>query len=173
MFERLLVPIDGTPNAERAMTASIALARKLQAAIVGFMAEPDLRTGSNRRLEAAQAHPKAKAAADSPTLKKTPGHPKFSSAPVGRWDGQSPALEGAQKVLQQFQAQATAADVPFEGVVAYTAEVDDAIISTAQQQHCDLIVMVTHGRGAFGERLFGSHTKSVMSKCQLPLLVLR
>ncbi len=171
MFERLLVPIDGTPNAERAMTASIALARKLQAAIVGFMAEPDLRAGSDKRIAAELAH--AKAAAGSHALKKTPGHPKFSSAPAQGRVGQSPALEGAQKVMQQFQAEAAAADVPFEGVVAYTAEVDDAIISTAQQQHCDLIVMVTHGRGAFGERLFGSHTKSVMSKCQLPLLVLR
>lgn len=173
MIERLLVPIDGTPNAERAMTASIELARKLQAAIVGFIAEPDLRAGSDKRLEAEQAHPNAKAAAGTHAHKKTPGRPKVSSAPVGGRDWQSPALEGAQKVMQQFQAQAAAADVPFEGVVAYTAEVDDAIISTAQQQHCDLIVMVTHGRGAFGERLFGSHTKSVMSKCQLPLLVLR
>jgi nucleotide-binding universal stress UspA family protein len=46
------------------------------------------------------------------------------------------------------------------------------IIKAAQKHTCDLIVMVTHGRGAFGERLFGSHTKSVMSQCKLPLLVL-
>ena len=145
MFERLLVPIDGTPTAERAMTASIALARKLQAAIVGFIAEPDLRAAADKPLATDKTPAKAKAAADS----------------------------HAHQVLKQFQAQATAAHVPFEGVMAFTAEIDEAIISTAQQQHCDLIVMVTHGRGAFGERLFGSHTKSVMSKCALPLLVLR
>jgi nucleotide-binding universal stress UspA family protein len=38
--------------------------------------------------------------------------------------------------------------------------------------HCDLIVMVTHGRGAFGEMLFGSHTKNVLARSLLPLLVL-
>jgi nucleotide-binding universal stress UspA family protein len=35
-----------------------------------------------------------------------------------------------------------------------------------------MIVMVTHGRGAFGELLFGSHTKNVLSKSKIPLLVL-
>ena len=145
MFERLLVPIDGTPTAERAMSASIALARKLHAAIVGFIAEPDLRAASDKPAATDKTPSKAKAAADS----------------------------HARKVLEEFQAQAAAAQVPFEGVMAHTAEIDDAIISTAQAQRCDLIVMVTHGRGSFGERLFGSHTKSVMSKCKLPLLVLR
>jgi nucleotide-binding universal stress UspA family protein len=33
-------------------------------------------------------------------------------------------------------------------------------------------VMATHGRGAFGELLFGSHTKGVMAKTRLPLFVL-
>ena len=36
-----------------------------------------------------------------------------------------------------------------------------------------MIVMVTHGRGAFGELLFGSHTKNVLAKSKMPLLVLR
>jgi nucleotide-binding universal stress UspA family protein len=32
--------------------------------------------------------------------------------------------------------------------------------------------MATHGRGFFGELLFGSHTRSVMAQSKLPLLVL-
>ena len=35
-----------------------------------------------------------------------------------------------------------------------------------------MIVMVTHGRGAFGEFLFGSYTKAVLAGSRLPLLVL-
>ncbi len=35
-----------------------------------------------------------------------------------------------------------------------------------------MIVMRTHGRGTFGELLFGSNTKNVLAKCKLPLLVL-
>ena len=32
--------------------------------------------------------------------------------------------------------------------------------------------MATHGRGAFGDLLFGSHTKAVMARTKVPLLVL-
>ena len=42
----------------------------------------------------------------------------------------------------------------------------------AEELGCDLIAMVTHGRGTFGELLFGSHTKNVLSRSKLPLLVL-
>jgi nucleotide-binding universal stress UspA family protein len=35
-----------------------------------------------------------------------------------------------------------------------------------------MVVMVTHGRGAFGEFLFGSQTKAMLAGCSLPLLVL-
>ena len=37
---------------------------------------------------------------------------------------------------------------------------------------CDMIVMATHGRGTFGELLFGSQTKNVMARSKLPLVVL-
>jgi nucleotide-binding universal stress UspA family protein len=52
------------------------------------------------------------------------------------------------------------------------ARVDRAIIAKAEARGCDLIVMVTHGRGAFGEFLFGSQTKAVLAGSKLPLLVL-
>ena len=42
MIKNLLVPLDGTELSERAMTQSIDLARQLGAAIVGFVAEPDM-----------------------------------------------------------------------------------------------------------------------------------
>ena len=47
-----------------------------------------------------------------------------------------------------------------------------AIIDGALHEHCDLIVMATHGRGFFGELLFGSNAKAVISRCKLPVLVL-
>jgi nucleotide-binding universal stress UspA family protein len=53
MYERLLVPIDGGVLAERAFGASIELARKLGASIVGFIAEPYGEAGSD---SAAQQH---------------------------------------------------------------------------------------------------------------------
>ena len=48
----------------------------------------------------------------------------------------------------------------------------DAIIEQAETSGCDMIVMLTHGRGALGELIFGSHTKNVLARSKLPLLVL-
>ena len=68
---------------------------------------------------------------------------------------------------------AQAAGVPFTGHHAQVPRIDKAIIAEAESRGCDLIVMVTHGRGAFGEFLYGSQTKAVLSGSKLPLLVLR
>ena len=92
MYRNLFVPVDGSPLSERAMQASIDLARQLGAAFTGLHA---------------------------------------------RNDG-----------------------------------IDRAIIDQAETSGCDMIVMLTHGRGSFGELMFGSHTKNVLAKSKLPLLVL-
>jgi nucleotide-binding universal stress UspA family protein len=78
----------------------------------------------------------------------------------------------ARETLGAFGRRAEAEGVRFQGAHAATGAVDEAIVSHATALGCDLIVMVTHGRGAFGELLFGSHSKSVLSRTQLPVLVL-
>ena len=62
--------------------------------------------------------------------------------------------------------------MPSEGKFKRTDSADDAIVQAVEEYDCDLVVMCTHGRGALGELLFGSHTKSVMSRCKVPLLVI-
>lgn len=78
----------------------------------------------------------------------------------------------AHELLARFEQQAAAAGVPFTGLHARHNVVDLAIVAQAEESGCDLIVMATHGRGKFGELLFGSHTRNVLSRCKLPLLVL-
>ncbi|MFO1293010.1 MAG: universal stress protein [Rubrivivax sp.] len=146
-IKRMLVPVDGSARTERAIETSIGLARQLGAVIVGFVAET---TGSTP--------PAASAPAGSPQ----------GAASEYDDDAAGPALP----VLARFEAAARAAGVPFEGVLDRVARVDQAIIAAAESQRCDLIVMVTRGRGAFGEFLFGSQTKAVLAGCRLPLLVL-
>jgi hypothetical protein len=66
-------------------------------------------------------------------------------------------------VLDRFAQCAHEAGVSFEGHHAQVPRIDKAIIDAAESRGCDLIVMVTHGRGAFGEFLYGSETKAVLS----------
>lgn len=146
MFTHLLVPVDGSELSERATQASLELARKLGARITGFVAEP---------------------MAPLPTMSSNPAaYQRETEAHQARTEAH------AREVLKQFAAKAAAAGVPFDGKFQRTDTVDDAIVKAAAEFQCDLIVMVTHGRGAFGELLFGSHTKNVLSRSKTPLLVL-
>jgi nucleotide-binding universal stress UspA family protein len=146
MYKNLLVPVDGSDLSDRAMQASIDLARQLGAAIVGFVAEPDM------PLPNVGTQPTVYARQREVHEQHVDGH--------------------AHEVLTRFGAMAREAGVEFRGRHAVTDSVDTAIAQLAQELECDMIVMVTHGRGAFGELLFGSHTKNVLSKCKIPLLVL-
>jgi nucleotide-binding universal stress UspA family protein len=146
VYKKLLVPVDGSDLSERAMQESIALARQLGAAIVGFVVEPDM------PLPNAGTQPTAYARAREQHEQRTDGH--------------------AHEVLSRFGALAGEAGIAFSGRHVRTDQTDRAIVEAAAEVECDMIVMVTHGRGVFGELLFGSHTKNVLTKSKIPLLVL-
>lgn len=147
MYKRLLVPVDGNELTDRAIEASIELAQQLGAAITGFVAEP--------------------------VLPLPPGpRPQFYFQEDMREHDAMTAAH-ARQVLSRFEAAAAAAGVAFEGYHDQVPRIDRAIIEAAEARGCDMIVMVTHGRGAFGEFLFGSQTKAVLAGSKLPLLVIR
>ncbi len=146
MYRHILVPVDGSELTDRSIEASIALAKQLGAAITGFVAEPLLSIASMPRAR---------------TMLEREAREHHANTEAH-----------ARKILARFEAAAQAAGVPFKGVFDQVPQVDHAIIEAAESQGCDMIVMVTHGRGAFGEFLFGSQTKAVLAGSKLPLLVL-
>jgi nucleotide-binding universal stress UspA family protein len=147
MYTHLLVPIDGSELSQNAVESSLALAQKLGARVTGFVAEPmaPLPAGSSGL---------------NAYLDKTEEHQARTEA-------------HARELLARFHAAADVAGVTFHGHFKRTEAVDDAIVEAAETFGCDLVVMATHGRGALGELLFGSHTKNVISRSKLPVLVLR
>jgi nucleotide-binding universal stress UspA family protein len=88
-------------------------------------------------------------------------------------DDETATAASAHRILAHFASCAQAAGVPYEGVYHQAPRVDRAIIETAESHGCDMILMVTHGRGAFGEFLYGSQTKAVLAASKLPLLILK
>ncbi|MCB2021155.1 MAG: universal stress protein [Rhizobacter sp.] len=144
MFEHLLVPIDGSDLSQRAMDASIELARKLGARITGFIAEPFATPPPGigmAYLDAVKKHDKS-------------------------------AFAHAEGVLSAFAARCAEAGVAFTPHATQAGQIDDAILAAAAKHGCDMIVMVTHGRSALGELMWGSHAKTLLSRSRLPLLVL-
>jgi nucleotide-binding universal stress UspA family protein len=147
MFRNLLVPVDGSEIAERAIEQAVGLARQLGASITGFVvmpqpALPTMGTHLASYRQEARAHEE-----------RTEAH--------------------ARKVLAHFGEIAQAAGVGFDAQVDRNDDVASAIAQAATRLGCDMIVMATHGRGAFGQLLFGSQTKRVLAQTHTPLLVLQ
>jgi nucleotide-binding universal stress UspA family protein len=146
MYEHLLVPVDGSELSERAMASSVALAHRLGARITGFIVEP-------------YAPPLASIGGGYAVQREVRQHDSLADA-------------HANTVLARFEQLATAQGVRFERHCTQSTDIDEAIVGAAQEHDCDLIVIVTHGRSALGEWLWGSHTKSLLAMTKLPLLVL-
>ena len=47
------------------------------------------------------------------------------------------------------------------------------ILATAEEKHCDVIVMGTHGRGALVDAMMGSTTSRVLRRSKIPVLAVR
>jgi len=146
MYKRLLVPVDGSELSLRAMTESVELAAQLGAAVIGFVVE---------------------------ALPPVPA----SAVPLAHYEEEVAAHDAkteahAHQVLERFAQQAAQRQVAFEAHLDHDDDVAGAIARAAESRGADLIVMVTHGRSSFGELLFGSQTKNVMTRTKLPLLVL-
>jgi nucleotide-binding universal stress UspA family protein len=146
MYKRLLVPVDGSEISRRAVDESLALAKQLGASVVGFVVEA------------------------MPPLPSSGAALANYQREVSEHDAKTAAH--ANKVLAKFGEAAAAASVSFEAHYDRDDDIAGAIAKAAAAKECDLIVMVTHGRGTFGELLFGSQTKNVMARSKLPLLVL-
>ena len=146
MYQHLFVPVDGSELSQRAIEGSIALAKQLGARITGFVAEPEL------------------------ALSETSHNAQLFTQHIHEHDARNEAH--AKTLLGQFEARCAEAGVAFQGQHATNSNVDDAIIDEADKAGCDMIVMVTHGRGAVGEFLFGSHTKKIVARSKLPVFVL-
>lgn len=146
MYKNLFVPVDGSELSHRAMDGSIGLARQLGASITGFVVEPDL--------------PLSVLSRDAQTAtERIKEHESRNEA-------------HAKSLLEQFEQRAKAAGVPFTASHVTAYSVNQAIMDEAEKAGCDMIVMVTHGRGPVGEFLFGSHTKNIIARSKLPVLVL-
>jgi nucleotide-binding universal stress UspA family protein len=144
-YRHLLVPIDGSALSQHAIDASIALARKLEAAITALIVEPPapVETGYS--------------AAGS--AKRMQAHARDIDA-------------HARRVCEAFGAQAERAGLAFDAVCARSTHVVEAIIAAASERQCDLVVMATHLHGRLDELFGASNTKAMLARSKLPVLVL-
>lgn len=144
MFQRILVPTDGSDITAKAVETAVQLARFHGARLFAVSVK--------------EPFPYSAVSEMQPT------------PPQEFFDAQERI---AQERLSQVAvaAQAAGVEVATESVEALHAW--EAIIEHAGKVQADLLVMGSHGRKGFTALLLGSETQKVLSHCQFPVLVVR
>ncbi len=147
MYQRILVPTDGSALSKKAVNSAIEQAAATGAELVALYVVP--------------RYP----------MSYFEGGISVSNAEVARTEKQW--TEKGQAVVDEVQRAAKAEGVKAKGVLARSNLVAESVIATAKKHKCDLIVMASHGRKGIKRVLLGSETQHVLTHSKLPVLVLR
>jgi nucleotide-binding universal stress UspA family protein len=145
MYQRILVPIDGSATAERGLDEAIELAKLCRSSLV--------------LLSVTEVYPVMMEMATATTWEQITGDL--------RAQGQRVLDQARERVI----AQGIACEAHLEDAAA--ARVCDVIVDQARERRCDLIVMGTHGRRGVSHALIGSDAERVLRMAPVPVLLLR
>jgi nucleotide-binding universal stress UspA family protein len=147
MFQRILIPTDGSPVARKAIDAGIRFAKEAGASVVGYYAVEPI-----ERLYSAEGRS---------------GRPQTVKMLAERLSKQG------QQYLAEIQKAAQAAGVTCETLMTSPAAPFQGIIDAARKKKCDVIFIASHGRGKLESLLIGSVTQKVLAHSTIPVLVYR
>jgi nucleotide-binding universal stress UspA family protein len=146
MYKHVLLPTDGSPLSEIAVSNGLRFAKAVGARVTGFYVMVERQPESFEDF--------APVDAKAPALDEV-------------------ARQEARKYLAAVDASAKAVGVPCETLAVPHASPHQAIIKAAIDRGCDLIIMASHGRKGITGELVGSVTARVITNCKIPVLVYR
>ena len=144
MYQRILVPTDGSDITAKAVSTAVSLARALGATVCTVSVK--------------EPFPYSAVSEIQPT------------PPQEFFDAQQRL---ASERVQAVRDACAAAGVPCEAYTVEALHAWEAIIEHARQNACDLLVMASHGRRGMTALLLGSETQKVLTHSTLPVLVVR
>jgi len=147
MYQRILVATDGSPLSDKAVSHALELAQLSGASLIALKVIP--------------RYPRS----------YLEGGATIELSEIKRIETQW--SEQAQAVLNKIKSDAKALGVSAKTSIVKSDLVAEAIISTAEKQNADLIVMASHGRKGIKRLLLGSETQHVLTHSSMPVLVLR
>src|SRR6201984_1867706 len=146
MYRHILIPTDGSALAGRAVRHGLALAKAVGAKVTALTVEGSFDVYT---VPASRVYEMSGAFAE---------HAERAKA-------------HAEKILKGVAEAAQLAGVVCETVQIEEDHPYEAIIETAQQRGCDLIVMGSPGRGGVWAILSGGPTTQVLTHTKIPVLV--
>lgn len=145
MYKRILLPTDGSALSQMAVSSGVLFARNIGAAVVGIHVIPQ---PHQDQLEAWLHHDAHYAARQQALFEKF-----------------------ADEYLAFIANSALAEGIPCTCKLVKAAEPYPAIVQAAEQEHCDLIFMASHGWKGDAGQLPGSQTLNVLAHSKVPVLV--
>jgi nucleotide-binding universal stress UspA family protein len=146
MYRHILIPTDGSEVAHKAVTHGLSLAKSVGAKVTALVVE---------------------ASFDVYGLPSS--RTNLISNAFAEYGEQAKAH--AAKVLSAVADEAKAAGVACETVQMTHDHPYEAIVTTAKEKGCDLIVMASHGRAGIAAVVLGSVTTKVLTHTKIPVLV--
>ncbi len=146
MFKNILIPTDGSEQSQHAISMGVELAKLHGAAVTGIHVIPDYHL-----LIAYEG----------------------AFDPVTEERIEEEAKARADTYLSYIRDAAAQAGVPCSTACETSDHPYDAILRTAEANHCDLILMTSHGRKGLAAVLLGSETRKVLTHTKVPVLVVR
>ena len=143
MYRHILIPTDGSELAEHAVTNGLSLAKSLGAKVTVIIVEERFDW-----LGVPEYGAFAELAALTEQMKKH-----------------------SASVLNRVANAAKQAGVSCDTIREEAARPHQAIIATAADRGCDLIVMASHGRSGLSALVLGSVTSKVLTHTKTPVLV--
>lgn len=147
MYQRILVPTDGSALSKKAVKNAVELAAALGAEVVAVNIVP--------------RYP----------MSYFEGSLTISPSEVSRVEKQW--AEQGQALADAVASAAAKAGVKARAITVKSDLVAEAILGAAKKNRCDLIVMASHGRKGIKRLLLGSETQHVLTHGNIPVLVLR
>ncbi len=146
MYQRILVPIDGSPTSRQGLDEAIRLAACTHGRLLLLHAVDDMTVAM--ALEPSVAY-------------------------VDDW--YDLLKEGGARLLADARAVAISAGIEVDTVLSesYAQPTADGIVAEATRWKADLIVIGTHGRRGIGRVLLGSTAEAVVRSSPVPVLLIR
>ncbi len=147
MFKKILIPIDGSELALKAVATGVKLASEVSAEVVFLHARA----------------PYIAPYAAEVALMDTKTQAMFERS----------ISADSDKILDEAKQIADAAGVANASVSAVSSRAESLIEKTVKEMGCDLVVIGSHGRGALGRFIMGSVTTRLLHISPVPVLVYR
>jgi len=145
---KILLPTDGSDLSQKAVKLGMVFARALHAKVIGLHVIPEVHIPMDEGF----------VVPTNPTIRTRVEQDRKAAA---------------QRVLALVEQETKGADIECECVVGVNDTIYEEIISTAEKNNCELIIMASHGHAGVAGLLLGSETAKVLTHTKLPVLVLR